>query len=216
MPLTNLLCGLLEKGVNQLHQLDSSAESKRKQLNGTIIAARLQELNLPLYFVISEQQIDVLNQFEGEPDCAIKVSAQALHKLQDNRQLTQLIKSGELEVDGDIQLVQKFAMLLTDMQIDWEEHLSQKIGDVLAHKFFQHSKQAMQNTQSQYKRIEKQSALYLTEEVKLAPSALEVAYFSDQVSSLEADAERLLNKINNKLEKQLNNLPKTTVLADKK
>ncbi|RBW48020.1 hypothetical protein DS885_00180 [Psychromonas sp. B3M02] len=216
MPLTNLLCGLLETGVNQLHQLDSSAVSKRKQLNGTIIAASLKELKLPLYFIISEQQVDVLNKFEGEPDCTIKVSFQALNKLQDNRQLTQLIKSGELEVDGDIQLVQQFAMLLTDMQIDWEEHLSQKVGDVIAHKFFQHAKKAVQTTQTQYKRIEKQSSLYLTEEVKVAPSALEVAYFSDQVSRLESDTEQLLNKINNKLEKQLNDLSQSKVLADKK
>ncbi|WP_409439008.1 SCP2 domain-containing protein [Psychromonas sp. GE-S-Ul-11] len=216
MPLTNLLCGLLETSVNQLHQLDSSAISKRKQLNGTIIAASLQEIDLPLYFIISEQQVDVLNQFEGQPDCTIKVSFQALNKLQDNRQLTQLIKSGELEVDGDIQLVQKFAMLLTDMQIDWEEHLSQKVGDVIAHKLCQHAKTAFQTTQFQYKRIETQSALYVTEEIKLAPSALEVAYFCDQVSSLATDADLLLNKINNKLDKQLNNLSQTKVLADKK
>lgn len=215
MPLTNLLCGLLETCVNQLHQLDSSAVSKRKQLNGTIIAASLKELNFPLYFIISDQQVDVLNKFEGEPDCTIKVSMQALNKLQDNRQLTQLIKSGELEVDGDIQLVQKFAMLLTDMQIDWEEHLSKKVGDVIAHKLCQHAKTAFETTQSQYKRVEKQSALYLTEEIKLAPSALEVAHFSDRVSSLASDADLLLNKINNKLEKQLNNLSHTKALADK-
>ena len=126
MPLNNLFCGLIETGVNQLHQLDNSAALKRKQLDGTIIGVSLQELDLPLFFVISHQQLDVLSTFEGIPDCFIRVSFSALSKLQDNHQLTTLIKTGQLEVEGDIQLVQQFAKLLTDMDIDWEEHLSKK------------------------------------------------------------------------------------------
>lgn len=203
MSLTNLLCGLLETGVNKLHQLDSSAVIKRKQLNGIIIGASLKELNIPLYFAISNQQIDVLNKFEGQPDCYIRVSLSALNKLQNNHQLTHLIKTGQLEVEGDIQLVQQFAKLLTDMQIDWEEHLSSKVGDVIAHKLCYHAKQWQQGTALQLNKIEKQTALYITEEIKMAPSGLEVAYFCEQVKALDTQAERL-NKLMEKLNKQHN------------
>lgn len=202
MPLNNLLCGLLETGVNQLHQLDDSAATKRKQLNGTIIGVRLQELNLPLYFVISEQQLDVLSKFEGTSDCFIRVSISALSKLQDNSQLTTLIKSGQLEVDGDIQLVQQFAKLLTDMDIDWEEHLSKKVGDVIAHKFCYHAKKLHQGTFKQLKKIENQTALYVTEELKVAPSGLEVAYHCEQVKTLQLQTDQLLDKVNSLLNKQ--------------
>jgi len=204
MSLTNLLCGLLETGVNQLHQLDSSAVIKRKQLNGTIIGVSLKELDFPLYFIISEQQVDVLNKFEGQTDCSIRVSMSALKQLQDNHQLTNLIKSGKLEVEGDIQLVQRFASLLTDMEIDWEEHLSHKVGDVIAHKFCYHSKQLFKTAVKKSKVIEKQTALYLTEEAKLAPSSLEVAYFCDQVKALQKQTDELLFKLDEKLKKQLN------------
>ena len=202
MSLTNLLCGLLETGVNQLHQLDSSAVIKRKQLNGTIIGVSLKELNIPLYFVISDQQVDVLNKFEGQTDCSIRVSASALKQLQDNHQLTSLIKSGKLEVEGDIQLVQQFASLLTDMKIDWEEHLSQKVGDVVAHKFCYHTKQLLKGTINKSKVIQKQTALYITEEAKLAPSGLEVAYFCDQINTLETETDKLLLKLDEKLKQQ--------------
>ncbi|TEW56625.1 hypothetical protein E2R68_00885 [Psychromonas sp. RZ22] len=199
MPLQQLLCGLLETGVNQLHQLDSSAVKKRKQLDGTIIGASLKELNIPLYFVISEQQIDILTNFEGDPDCYIRVSFSALNKLQDNHQLTTLIKTGELEVEGDIQLVQQFAELLTNMDIDWEEHLSHKVGDVIAHKFCYHAKKLHQGTLKQLKKVEKQSALYITEEIKLAPSGLEVAYFSEQVKMLASETDNLIHKLDKHL-----------------
>lgn len=202
MPLTNLLCGLLETGVNQLHQLDSSAVIKRKQLNGIIIGASLKEFNLPLYFVISNQQVDVLNKFEGQADCFIRVSLSALNKLQDNHQLTHLIKTGQLEVEGDIQLVQQFAKLLTDMKIDWEEHLSHKVGDVIAHKLCYHAKKIHHGTLTQLNNVEKQTALYVTEEIKLAPSGLEVAYFCEQVKSLDMQTEKLLLKLEQYLSQQ--------------
>jgi len=202
MSLTNLLCGLLETGVNQLHQLDSSAVIKRKQLNGTIIGVSLKELDIPLYFVISDQQVDVLNKFEGQTDCTIRVSFSALKQLQDNHQLTNLIKSGQLEVEGDIQLVQQFANLLTDMQIDWEEHLSQKVGDVVAHKFCHHIKQLFRCVTTQSNTIEKQVALYITEEAKIAPSGLEVTHFCDQVDALNTKTNQLLLKLDEKLNQQ--------------
>lgn len=199
MPLNNLLSGLLEVGVNQLHQLDSTAAIKRKQLNGTIIGASLKELNLPLYFVISNQQVDILSEFEGTPDCFIRVSLSALTKLQDNHQLTTLIKTGQLDVEGDIQLVQQFAQLMTDMEIDWEEHLSHKVGDVIAHKFCYHTKKLQKCVKKQLKIVEKQVPLYITEEFKLAPGGLEVAYFCEQVTTLEKQAERLMNKLDAQL-----------------
>ncbi|GLS92627.1 SCP2 domain-containing protein [Psychromonas marina] len=185
MPLDNLVCGLLETGVNKLHQLDSSAKQKRKALDGTIIGVSLKEINKPLYFVISNQQIDLLSQFEGQPDCFIRVNFLALIELQDNHQLTNLIKSGQLEVDGDIKTVQKFAQLLTEMDIDWEEHLSKKVGDLLAHKIVYHAKQCKKTFTKQSDKAHKQLTEIITEELKVAPGPLEVAYFCDQVSDIE-------------------------------
>lgn len=199
MPLANLLCGLLETGVNKLHALDGDTLSKRKQLNGTIVGVSLKEASFPLYFVISDQKIDILHKFEGKTDCHIRVSMSALSKIQDNNQLTSLIKTGQLEVEGDIQLVQRFSQLLTEIDIDWEEHLSQKVGDVIAHTFCYHAKKLTQGAKSQFNNIEQQAALYVTEEIKLAPSALEVAYFCDQVTLLDEQIARLEQQIEKRL-----------------
>jgi len=201
MPLDNLACGLLETAINKLHQLDSSAQQRRKMLDGVIIGVMLKELNKPLYFVISKQQIDVLAKYEGPADCFIRLNISALNKLHHNHQLTRLIKSEQLEVEGDIKLVQQFAQLLTDMNIDWEEFLSSKIGDLLAHKFCYHSKQCRQSVSLQLKKIEKQSAEFITEELKLAPGGLQVAYFCEQVSQLEKQCLQLDARITQRLQK---------------
>ncbi|MDA7747366.1 hypothetical protein N8878_08570, partial [Psychromonas sp.] len=118
-------------------------------------------------------------------------------------QITTLIKSGQLEVEGDIQLVQQFAKLLTNMEIDWEEHLSKKVGDVIAHKLCYHAKKIQQGISSQLKKVEKQSALYITEELKLAPGGLEVAYFCEQVKTLQHQTDMLQQKLDKLLKKTL-------------
>lgn len=201
MPLDNLVCGLLETGVNKLHQLDDKAKQRRKVLDGTIVGVSLKEIDKPLYFVISQQQIDILSRYEGQADCFIRLNMMALIELQDNHQLTRLIKNGQLEVDGDIKVVQRFAQLLTEMEIDWEEHLSSKIGDLLAHKLVYHAKQCKRQLCKQGNKAQKQLAEIITEELKLAPGPLEVAYFCDQISDI--------NKHAIELEKRLNLLIKT-------
>jgi ubiquinone biosynthesis protein UbiJ len=185
MPFENLICGLLETGVNKLHQLDSSAKQKRKTLDGTIIGISFKEIKTPFYFVISHQQIDILTHHEGQTDCFIRLSLLTLLELQDSHQLTSLIKSEQLEVDGDIKIVQKFALLLTEMDIDWEEHLSHKVGDLVAHKLVYHAQQCKKQLYKQHKIANRQLAEIITEELRLAPGPLEVAYFCDQVSDIE-------------------------------
>ena len=185
MPLDNLLCGLLETGINKLQQLDTSAPQKRKALNGIIIGVTLKELNKPLYFVISKQQIDILSQYDGQADCFIRLNLSALQALHNSHQVTHLIKTEQLDVSGDIRLAQQFAQLITEMNIDWEELLSATTGDLLAHKFCYHLKQSRQHFVSQRQKIQRHSALLITEELKIAPGALQVAYFCEQVSELE-------------------------------
>lgn len=196
MPLDNLFCGLLETGVNKLHQLDNNALQRRKKLDGTVIGICLKEVNKTLYFIISTQQIDILSVYEGQTDCFIRLNLSALNELQNNHQLTKLIKNEQLEVEGDIQLAQQFAALLTEMDIDWEEFLATKIGDILAHKLCYQSKRCQQRFVVQLKKTEKQCALFITEELKLAPSALEVAYFCDQIDEINQQSELLMARFN--------------------
>jgi len=170
MPLDNLFCGLLETGVNKLHQLDSSAAQRRKKLDGTIIGICLKEFNKPLYFVISTLQVDILSVYEGQTDCFIRLNLSALSELHNNHQLTKLIKNEQLEVEGDI--------------------------DILAHKLVYQGKCCRQGFALQLKKIEKQCALFVTEELKLSPCALEVAYFCDQVDEVNQQSELLTARFN--------------------
>lgn len=195
MPLENLLCGLLETGLNKLQRLDQHGLQRRKMLDGKIVGVMPKELNKPLYFIIDRQQIDISNEFAGQTDCFIRFNLSALKELQDNHQLTHLIKSEQLEIEGDTQLAQQFAQLLMAMEIDWEEQLSAMIGDVFAHKLCYYGKSVHQKVSAELNKIKIHHALFITDEAKLAPGSLEVAHFCEQVDEISRKVQHLEKRI---------------------
>lgn len=82
--------------------------------------------------VFSERQVDVLGAWEGEADCTVITQASVLPKLRDRQQLAALIRSGELEVQGDIQVVQNFVALANLAEFDPAELLAPYTGDIAA------------------------------------------------------------------------------------
>lgn len=184
MPFPSLVCAIIETTVNQLLKLDTSADKRIAPLLDKAFKLTLQEYNQPLFFFFSANRVEILSDYEGELDVELTVSASVLSQLQDNGAITQLIKSEQLVIVGDIKLLQRFADLLTNLDIDWAEHLSHHTGDVVAH----HSTEALKNIAAKFGDIRATTKLsvsdYLTQELKLAPCKLEFIHFSDQVSEL--------------------------------
>ena len=202
MPLLNLISAGVETGLNSLQLWDRQGLARRKKLAGKVFSIELKELPKPFFFVISAQKVDVLGAFEGQPDVMVKLSITALDELKDSAKTTSLIKQDKLEVTGDIQLLQQFAQLLTEMDIDWEDELSRFVGDVFAHKFCYGLGQLQQAAGQQLCRLQQNVAEIITEEYRLAPGPLEVAYFCDEVSALEKNTDASLARLN-KLAEQL-------------
>ncbi len=79
----------------------------------------------------------MLAEYEGQPDCYLSLNLSALPELREQSNITKLIKQDKLILEGDIQLAQKFAQLMTDCKPDLEEWLSRVTGDVVAHTLVQ-------------------------------------------------------------------------------
>ncbi|MCV5224257.1 SCP2 sterol-binding domain-containing protein, partial [Escherichia coli] len=72
--------------------------------------------------------------------CYLSLNLSVLPELRDQANITRLIKQDKLELEGDIQLAQKFSQLMTDCKPDIEEWLSRVTGDVVAHTLVQGTK----------------------------------------------------------------------------
>ncbi|MDN3679587.1 SCP2 domain-containing protein [Vibrio tapetis subsp. quintayensis] len=200
MPFDPLVTAAIETTLNTLIKDDPQLVRRLGRLKGQVIQVEMRELGKRLTFVFS-QQVDVLAQYEGVPDCFLSLNLTVLPELREQSNITRLIKQDKLELEGDIQLSQNFAKLLTDAKPDVEEWLSRLTGDVVAHTLVSGVKQSIGWLQKSGQNKQNQLAQVLTEEWLIAPAPLEVAHFCDQVddvskqyTELEIRFQRLLEQ----------------------
>lgn len=188
MILTPLLTAGLETALNQILYRDRGLKAARQRLNGRSLAVELAELKQPLIFIFSEHQVDVLGEWCDTPDCKVKTRLSTLRKLRDRQQLTSLIRSGELEVEGDLQVVQQFSALIDLAELDPAEYLAPWTGDIAAQGISQAARRGLQRVLGDVSRKQSYLSQALTEEWRLAPGGLELAWFAEEV---DAAARRL-------------------------
>ncbi|UXI01243.1 SCP2 domain-containing protein [Photobacterium sp. TY1-4] len=200
MPIDALVTGAIETSLNALLKDDADSQRRLARLRGKAISVTLNEFNKQLIFIFS-QQIDVLAAYEGDVDCRLALNLSVLPELRQQANLTQLIKADKLSLDGDIQLAQQFSSFLSGLKPDVAEILSQYTGDIVAHTVVSGLKNGVETIRRGVERRQRDLAEVITEEWRLAPQALEVAYFADQVDDLRTDVARLESRLNQILER---------------
>lgn len=188
---TVLPTSAIEALLNQLLALDSASRSRLQKLQGKRLRVTLGELGKPLTLTATDQQL-LLSWVDQEPvDCHIITRLAVLPELRDSANITRLIKADALDIEGDPMLAQAFSKLIADLDIDWPEQLSQRIGDVPA----QFVVQAWQRSQRwlNQRREDQQQWLrdVLIEEQRLAPGQHEFAEFAENVQALRARIDRI-------------------------
>ncbi|ERB63612.1 SCP2 domain-containing protein [Vibrio coralliilyticus] len=200
MPFEPLVTAAIESTLNTLINDDPELGRRLARLKGQVIQVHLKELNKTLTFVFS-QQIDVLANYEGQPDCYLSLNLSVLPELREQSNITKLIKQDKVILEGDIQLAQKFSQLMTDCKPDIEEWLSRVTGDVVAHSLVQGVSNLGQFVKTKADKHQNHLAQVITEEWKLAPAPLEIAHFCDQVDDVRSQAARVEAKLNQLLER---------------
>ncbi|NJD00128.1 ubiquinone biosynthesis protein UbiJ [Candidatus Erwinia dacicola] len=196
MTLTPLLTASLESALNQILYRDRGLKAARQHLNWRSLTILLAELEQPVTFIFSENQVDVIGAWGDTPDCTVKIRLATLPKLRDHQQLTALIRSGELEVEGDLQLVQQFSALLDLAELDPAEYLAPWIGDIAAEGLTKFARRGFNALRRDVERKQSYLGQTLTEEWRLAPGKLELAWFSEEVDALTRLLDALDARIN--------------------
>ena len=199
MPPAQLLNAAVEKVINQLLKLDPDSQQRLRPLAGKQLKVSIKEFPWPLLFAFSKQ-VDLLSagQSDGqgfEPDCAISLSISNLQTLQDSSQLSQLIQQNKLQLEGDIHVAQHFSALVKELNIDWEELLSNYVGDVLAHQSFSAAKTLFNQANATLQQFSSMFAEAAIEEKGLAAHPLAVAHYCKDVNELRSATERLTARL---------------------
>ncbi|MFA3780320.1 SCP2 domain-containing protein [Yersinia sp. 1652 StPb PI] len=191
MLLSQLITAAIETSLNSVLFRDKSMKAARLRLVGKVLRIELREINFPLLLVFSERQVDVLSQWDGDADCIVKTEVAVLAKLRDRQQLSPLMRSGKLIVEGDIQVVQQVVALLDLAEWDPAEWLAPYIGDIAAETIGQVAHKSSYFLSGQLQQQQHYLAEAITEEWKVAPAPLEVVWFNEEVDATARATEAL-------------------------
>ncbi|CNI24350.1 protein YigP (COG3165) clustered with ubiquinone biosynthetic genes [Yersinia aldovae] len=195
MLLAPLITAVLETSLNSVLFRDNSMKAARLRLVGKVLRIELNEMNFPLLLVFSERQIDILTQWDGEADCIVKTNVAVLAKLRDRQQLSPLMRSGELIVEGDIQVVQQLVTLLDLAEWEPAEWLAPYVGDIAAETVGQAMHNSGRFLRKQLCQQQHYLAEAITEEWKMAPAPLEVVWFNEEVDATSRAIEALSTRL---------------------
>ncbi|PHM78234.1 ubiquinone biosynthesis protein UbiJ [Xenorhabdus cabanillasii] len=200
-----VLTAFLETTLNHLLYRETVLKSARMRLAGKVLSIELKEIGTPLVLVFNERQLDVLSQWSGAVDCSMKTTLPALLKLRDRQYLSSLINSSEIVIEGDMQVIQRWSALLDMLEWDPAHYLSPYVGDIVAegiNRVMKNSISFARNTITKQKTYLTES---LTEEWRMVPGALELAYFSEEVNAVAnelSDMEKRLAAMEEKYDSQ--------------
>lgn len=182
---------MIERGLNELLQLDDDSAARLQKLAGKRVRLQLEEFGRPLTAAIYEQQLVLSTADSDAVDCAIKTRLAVLPELKDAANITRLIKADALDIEGDPMLAQQFSQLFLQLDVDWEAQLASRIGDVPAHwlgRMFRQSQSWLQQQMAD-KKVWLQDTLI--EEKKLLVGQTEFGIFKQELQQLRAQVDRL-------------------------
>jgi len=192
--MAQFLSANVERLLNHVIGLDPDSQARLKKLQGKSLQVRLRELPWPILLQFS-QRIDL--SIVEQPDdlvkasCMLELNIETLQQLRDSSKLTQLIQEQKLILVGDMYVAQSVSSLFQELHIDWEEELSQYVGDALANQTFVGARSALHEAKTQIEAGRSKLSAQLLRADGLAVGATELAHFSDEVDQLRSASERL-------------------------
>jgi ubiquinone biosynthesis protein UbiJ len=96
----------------------------------------------------------------------------------------------KVSFNGNVALAQKMQKLLAGLDIDWEEALAERTGDVLAFQIHQRARSLGKWLRQSADSLLQTSSEYLREEVRLSPTEVEFEAFQARLTELKHDVAR--------------------------
>ncbi len=196
----------LETSINAVLKQDPSTLEKFSALQGKVIAFELTELNLNLYLFPHNEGVQVQYLYGGQADTTLQGSPLAFINMSLGDS-TESFFSGEVHIKGDIELGQRFKRILDQLDLDWEEWLSNYSGDLIAFKTGSLFRSLNSWGKDALKILELDAREYLQGEALLTPHPDEIERFTEEISQLRDNTARLEARVL-RLQKQLEVLSK--------
>lgn len=182
---------IIEAALNAYLNQDPEVAEGLVRVRGKRARIVLTGVGVDFCIVILGRRLEVHPVCEEAPDVELRGTPGAFARLGVEDGPGRPVLDGDVVVDGDTQVGNTLRSVLKSVEIDWEELLARRVGDITAHAMAQ----GVRGIGAWLKRSTTAASLdlseYLQEEARILPSRQEVEDFIDAVDVLRSDADRL-------------------------
>lgn len=188
MLLTAALAGA-EKLINKALEYDPGTRIGLQNLQGQVLAVHITTPNVQFFVTPDADGLRLMAQWEGDADTRISGSLLALARI--GSQEIHNLKDSGVEVMGKTSLLADLQQLLKNVDIDWEEILTQFLGDIVGHQAAQLIRGKLDWAGARVNSGQRLMREFLTEELKAIPGKNELEDFYRQVDDLRLAVDRV-------------------------
>jgi len=181
--------GVIEQLINRSLRYDPIAQAALNKIRGKKIRIRTSTPDLHFFAVLGSEVV-LLQELDEKVDLEIEGPSFGLLR-QALSQSDVPPASSQLRMLGDTQLAQDILLVLKNLDIDWEEALSKRIGDVAAHQIGHTARNFFRWAKKAGRTLLLDVDEYVRVETRAIASRTELDQFSRHVDQLRFDTDRL-------------------------
>ena len=177
---------------------DPEVAGQLQELQGKNLILSLADLKKEFLVTSEQEQIVVAEHLDNrsfEIAARVDTDVMTLMSIAFGAKYQPLLEDGTIHVQGDPEVVKQMGMILTSVEIDWEEIAAFYVGDLLAHQFGMWFGRASRYKRRSIKNFFLDVSEYLQEESQVMPARAEIERFLSDTVSLDSDIGHLEARI---------------------
>ena len=177
--------------LNRYLDCDPERIDQLQKIDGKVIRFAIKELDIAMCWQVNNLHLENLEDENIPCDVELIVSMKALPDYFLKVDRNQLIKNGDIEIIGDTHVASVFHNTLKEVELDWEELLSKRVGDTAAHQIGIGAKTLADLFRGIQENVRLDARDYLQDNLQVAVTQVEVDEFVRDVDTLRAQVDRL-------------------------
>jgi ubiquinone biosynthesis protein UbiJ len=183
-----------EKIINTALRYDPATRIGLVRLSGKILAVNITApIAVTLFVMPLDEEIQLMANWDGDVDTRLSGSLMALLQLSTTE--VHNLKYSGVTVAGDLGLLADLQALLKNLDIDWEDMLSQFTGDIIGHQTAELIRTKFGWVKDRARSAQRLTKEFLTEELRALPSKPELSDFYRQVDEVRLAVDRAAARV---------------------
>lgn len=188
-------CITIEKTIALALRYDPASRIALTRLQGKVLAIELAQPALTFYFIPTKNGLGVQSYCEAPITTRLKGSPLALATLANSSRLN--LSDANVEVFGSTGLLIELQAIAKNLDVDWEQAISEVLGDILGHETAKAIRTLFGWSKQRQKIFKRLLGEYLSEELQTVPSSTELKFYFNEVDGLRLATDRIAEKIGN-------------------